>query len=57
MIDIELRKQKGDYLIIDSPTGETLITIHSSEWSCTKEETKEYVKAIFKIVKKYYNWR
>lgn len=52
MADIELIKQKGDYLIIDSPSGDTLITIHSSKWTCSKKETEEYVKAIFKKCEK-----
>lgn len=43
---MEIIKEKGDYLIIDELSGMTLVTIHSSEWSCAKEETLIYVNRI-----------
>lgn len=35
-----LSKSNGNHYIIDDPSGDVLITIHSSTWTCSPEETK-----------------
>lgn len=42
-------KGKGEYVVIDDLSGDLeIVTIHTSNWSCTKEEKEEYLNKIFK---------
>ena len=42
-------KGEGEYGIIDDLSGDLeIVTIHTSHWSCTKEEKEKYLNKIFK---------
>ena len=46
--DYVMYKEKGDYFIYDDLSDILLVTIHTYNWSCTKEEKEEYLDKIFK---------
>lgn len=41
-----LGKENGDHLIIDDLSGSILVTIHSSQWSCTPKEKEKICKRL-----------
>lgn len=41
-----LGKEGKDHVIIDDPSGDILITIHSSQWTCTEKEISQICRRL-----------
>lgn len=44
--DFVLGKKGKDHVIIDDLSGNILITIHSSQWTCTEKEKMQICKKL-----------
>lgn len=51
MKDIELVKQNSNHLIVDGPSGDVLVTIHTSLWTCTEIEKESICNKILEVFK------